>query len=41
MTTLFDPHNGLEGWDPASGISGYWSLYGAQKGKQNCSSGAV
>ena len=38
---LLDPHIGLEGQDPASGISGYQSLYCAQKGKQDHSHGAA
>ena len=41
MIILLNPHNGLEGWDPASGISGYRSLYGAQTGEQDHSSGAA
>ena len=38
---LLNSHDGLEGWDLASRISGYWSLYSPQMGKQNHSSGAA
>ena len=41
MITLLNPCDGLKGRDPASGISGYRSLYGAQMGEQNHSSGVV